>query len=259
VDLPDLTTIDVEYDHDLGWLQGLHGAALDKLEYAYFRSESSDIGDFLGAFESAALSAHIQNTLSTLGFYTSRPWNPNYSALLSFNQLKEVQVQFSCEGGCSSRLGDDIIVSLAWAMPKLEVLQLGRASCATASGITVNGLTGLACGCPHLSRLRIHFRATSLVEVETNTTIPSPSDDGSVSLRGDCVLSVLEVGETPIPEQSGLTVALVLLQNFPRITNVEYTNREWKTVQETIERCRRIGTFVHRTGEAHPPHIEDHK
>jgi len=252
VALPNLTVMDIEYDNDLNWLQGFRGAVLEELESVTFHTESDHIGDFIGAFESVALTTSVQDTLSVFRFYTSRPWNPNYSSLLSFNQLKQVEIDFSCGGGCSSRIDDGTIVSLGRAMPKLEVLQLGGTPCKTPTGITVEGLIGLACLCPHLSELRIHFQATSLVEAATRAAVLIPSNEPVVQ-RKDCVLVDLEVGETPIPARSGLTVALMLLQIFPRMLNVKYKNREWKTVAETVRDFRRFGGFVHQSSKAHLP------
>ena len=248
--LPNLTAIRVECNDDLNWLQGFRGATLEKLEFIVFHTERNDIGDFLEAFERVALTTSIKNTLSGFRFHTSRPWNPNYSSLLSFSQLKELEIHFSCEGGCSSRVDDDIIVSLARAMPKLEVLRLGDIPCNTPTGITVNGLINLACRCPHLLKLRIHFQTTTLVGAATNATAPSPSDKPAV-LRKDSALTYLEVGATPIPARSGTMIAHILLQIFPRILNVEYTNREWKPVAETIKDFRQIGGFIHRSSKMH--------
>ena len=251
VALPNLAMIDVEYD-DLAWLRGFRGATLEKLESVNFRSESGDIGDFLGAFESVALSVSAQNTLSDFAFYTSRSWNPNYSSLLSFNHLKDVEIESSCGDGCSSRVDDDIIASLARAMPKLETLRLGDQPCSAPTGITVNGLISLACGCPRLSRLRVHFQALSLVTAATGPTIPSPSDDEAIPpRREDCALVELEVGETPVSTLSGFTVALVLFRVFPRITNVKYIDWAWQTVQETIEDCRRVDALLHHSSKTH--------
>jgi len=248
VPLPNLTSIDVEYDDDIDWLSGFRGATLEKLDSVIFHSESDRIGDFLGAFESVASTTSSQNTLSNLRFYTSRSWNPNYSSLLSFNQLKEVEILFSCGGGCFSKVDDDIVMSLARAMPKLEILQLGGIPCQIIStGVTVNGLIGLARRCPHLSKLRVHLQATSLVEAATSAGTLFPSDGQPVA--HGCALTDLEVGKTPLPAQSGLGVALVLLQIFPRILNLKYTNPEWKTVAETVKYFRQIATFIHRTGE----------
>ena len=254
VALPSLTTIDIEYGADMNWLQGFRGAGLEKLETITFRTESDHIGDFLGTFESVALTTSVQNALSEFRFYTSRSWNPNYSSLLSFNKLKEVEIEFSCGGGCSSRIDDDTIGNLAQTMPKLEVLRLGKAPCSTRTGITVNGLIGLACRCPRLSELRIHFQATTLVEAATSATTPSPSDK-PVSRWVDCSLAKLEVGRIPIPARSGLAVAHILLQIFPRLLDVGYANPDWKTVAETIKDFRRIGGFVHRSSKPHPTHI----
>jgi len=246
--LPNLTVMDIEYDGDLNWLEGFRGATLGELESIVFHTETNDIGNFLEGFESVALTTPIKNTLSVFKFCTSRPWNPMYSSLLSFHQLKKLVIQFSCEGGCSSRVDDDIIVSLAQAMPKLEVLQLGGAPCKTPTGITVNGFINLACRCPHLSSLCIHFRANTLVEAAASATAQSRSDK-PVSRGEDCALTDLEVGKTPIPAQSGSTVALAILHIFPRILNVKYASREWKTVTKTIKDFVRIGRFVRRSSK----------
>ena len=211
--LPNLTRIDVEYDDDIDWLQGFRGTPLEKLESVSFCSEPDDIGDFLGAFESVVLSA--QNTLSGFRFYTSSSWDPKYSSLLSFKRLKEVDIQFSCEDGCSSRVDDDIVVNLARSMPDLEALQLGDTPCATPTGITVNGFIGLAHLCPHLSKLRIHFQVTSLVEAAAGVTPLSSTNSKPAVQREGCDLTILEVGRIPFPARSGPAVAHILLQISP--------------------------------------------
>ena len=82
-----------------------------------FRSESEQIGDFLGASEKVSLSALV--------FYTSQSCNPNHP--LQFTRLKHLVIEFRrCSRVCSSRVDDDIIINLAWAMPKLEVLEPGK-------------------------------------------------------------------------------------------------------------------------------------
>jgi hypothetical protein len=48
VALPDLTLVDIEYGDSLEWLEGFREATLGKLEVACFRSESKQIGTFLG-------------------------------------------------------------------------------------------------------------------------------------------------------------------------------------------------------------------
>ena len=253
VTLPNLTEIDVRYDNDLSWLQGFRGAVLGELDSAIFRSQSNDIGDFIGAFGSVALTTSAKDTLTEFRFYTSRSWNPNYSALLPFNQLKVVEIEFSCKDGCCSRVDDDIIMSMVRAMPKLEILQLGDAPCKTPTGITINGFIGLARLCPCLSKLRIHFQVATLVEAANSAATLSPSDDELVNWREDCALTDLEVGEIPTLARSGLNLALILLRIFPRIFNIKYTNGGWSTVAETIRDFRRIGVFVQNSGIAHHP------
>jgi len=214
------------------------------LRSVVFNTEANDIGDVLGAFESVARTTSAKNTLSEFRFYTSSSWNPNYSALLSFNQLKTVEIEFSCEGGCSSRVDDEIIVSLAETMPKLEILQLGDPPCKTLTGVTVDGLVGLACRCPRLSELCIHFQAAGLVEAATSGVTLSPSDEPIVRREG-CALTDIEVGATPFPMGSGSTVARILLQIFPHLLNVEYTSWEWETVAKIIKDHGRLSDSVH--------------
>ena len=253
VALPDLTKISIGYRDDLSWVRGFRGAKLERLESVTIISESSPIGDPLGAFERVASTTSVRNTLSRFRFSTSKSWNPNYRALHSFRQLKELVIRFSCDNGCSSRIDDDMITNLAQAMPKLEILRLGEAPCKTVTGITTNGLIGLAHRCPHLSELRIHFQVASLVNAVAVAATRSP---GELPVQGcDCALTDLEVGEIPIPAGLGLSVSLILLQIFPRLLNVRYISQEWKTVAKTIRIFRQIGAFVHRSGKAHPPHL----
>jgi hypothetical protein len=251
VALPNLTGIDVEYDGRLDWLQGFRGAVLGKLNWAYFRSESEKIGDFLEAFKNVALTTSASATLSGLEFHTTRSWNPNYRSLLQFTQLTKLVIGFHCGDVCSSRVNDDIIISLARAMPKLEILELGKEPCKTSTGVTTKGLVALACGCPHLSKLRIHFEAASLVQAATGAGAPLPSGDGTGVRRKDCGLTDLTVGDIPIPEGSALTVAVALLQIFPHLLNIGYSEARWKKVVETIQLLKRIGTFIQETSKAH--------
>jgi hypothetical protein len=247
--LPNLTSIDVEYDDDLEWLQGFRGATLTKLESTTFRCESGQIGDFLGAFGSVVSTTSAQHTLSSFRFYTPSSWDPSYLALLPFKELKELEIEFSCYDGCSSKVDDDIITLLAQAMPKLESLKLGGTPCRTRTGVTVQGLIALASRCIHLSELRIHFLGDSLVEVATIAEDISLTSDETVVRRDDCGLKHLQVGRIPIPPGSAVRIALSLLQIFPRILKVEYVTPEWKEVARTIEDSRRIGIFVGRAGE----------
>jgi hypothetical protein len=255
VALPNLTLIDLEYDDDPEWLQGFRGAVLEKLDWVCFHCESEEIGDFLGAFEDVALTTSTLATLSKFKFYTSRSWNPDYRALLRFTQLKKLVVEFHCNEVCSSRVDDDTIISLARTMPKLEVLRLGGKPCGTPTGVTIKGLIALACGCLRLSKLRVHFEATSLVQGATGAGASSSSGDGTAVRREDCSLRYLDVGDIPIPEESALEVAITLLQIFPRLLNIEYLEEGWGTVVETIKLFKRVGMFVQDTSKAHPPYV----
>jgi hypothetical protein len=249
--LPNLTEIDVDYDDHLDWLQGFRGAVLGKLERVTFRSEFEPIGDFLGVFAKVTLMTPTQNTLSKFGFYTSQSWTPDYYALLPFKHLKELNIEFTCDDGCSSTVDDDVITALAQAMPKLEILRLGGEPCDNPTGATVHGLIVLASYCLDLSELQIHFQGHTLVGAATTlltTHKPENPQEG-------CAWIALDVGKIPLPARSAAEVARMLLQIFPRILNVEYTmgtNREWERVRDHITGFRLTGAFVRRAGKAHP-------
>jgi hypothetical protein len=239
VSLPNLTLFNLEYDH-LDWLQGFRGVVLEKLEWALFHTESEQIGDFLGTFENIALTASTLTVLSRLEFHTSQSWNPNYHSLLRFTQLEHLEIEFHCGGVCSSRVDDDIIISIAQAMPKLQDLQLGGKPCRTSTGVTIKGLITLAYGCPHLSNLCIHFEATNLVQVATGAGELAPSADGTAVRWEDCSLTSLTVGDIPIQEGATLKVTITLLRIFPHLSNIEYSEVEWQEVVATIQLSKQV-------------------
>jgi len=242
VSLPSLTELDVEYHCDRDWLRVFREATLSKLTDVTFRAECDQIGDFLGAFEIAFASS--ASTLSQFTFYTSCSWGPSYHSLLSFKQLKDLVIEFSCQDGCSSNLDDEIITTLAQAMPKLETLQLGQKPCETPGNVTVRGLIALARHCPCLFTLCIHFRTDSFVAIASEViTVPSSGPP-----LVNCDLAKLEVGEIPISERHGLPVFLTLLCIFPRLLLIDYVDEGWKWVADNIILSKRIGSFIHRSG-----------
>ena len=131
VTLPNISLISLEYDDHLDWLQNFRGAILGRLEKVFFSSESEQIGDLLGKFKTVALTTSAPTTLLTFIFETSQSWDPDYRSLLPLTQLKNLDIEFSCFDHCSSRVDDHIIIDLAQAMPKLEILRLGDAPCET--------------------------------------------------------------------------------------------------------------------------------
>ena len=252
VTLLNLTGIYVEYDDHLDWLEAFRGASLEKLESVSFHSKSAQIGDFLGAFESVALTASLQDTLLRFCSHTARSGNPNYRSLLSFKQLRELTVCFACDGDCSS-VDDEVVTSLAQAMPKLEVLQLGGIPCETGSGVTVHGLITLASHCLHLSTLMIHFQADSFASAVTSAGARFPSINEPPVPREECALTVLEVGRIPFAVQDTATIAMLLLEIFPHILELKYTSqRKWQQVAENIRNFKRIGPFVRCASKARP-------
>ena len=253
LELPDLDMVRIEWDSGCDWLQGFCGATIGKLKIISFRPVpgSTQIGGFLEKFQAVALATSLQNTLSEFKFRTSQSWNPSYSSLLIFTQMRVLEIEFSCRNpGCSSTVDDNIVTSLARAMPKLEILRLGKAPCSALTGVTLTGLVALACHCSHLSELRIHMQAGGLGEATADTEQPRLSENAVVIPRVDCALTVLQVGEAPIPQEAVPAVALTLLQVFPRIANVEHVDPRWESVVEMIKLFRRIGGRIYHASKA---------
>ena len=258
VALPDLESICVVWDSRRDWLQGFRGATIGKLKTIVLRptSRSAQIRDFLEEFQNVVLTTSAQTSLSEFSFHTSQSWTPSYSSLLGFKQMTKLEIEFSCRDGCSSTVDDDIINSLAQAMPKLEILRLGGTPCSALTGVTLNGLVALACHCVQLSELRVHLQAGKLAEAATSTEPPYPSENATIIPRTGCALTNLQVGDVPIRRRITSAVALTLLQVFPRILNVEYVDPRWENVAETIKLFKRIGDHVDHTSKARLLHLK---
>ena len=243
--LPSLTKLIVRYDHDDDRLEMFHGATLGKLETVVFIFESKQIGDFLGTFERVALATSTQNTLSLFRLLTSRSWNPTFSSLLSFTQMRDLYIGFNCVGGCSSTVDDGIIINLARAMPKLEALMLGNRPCRRIpTGVTAKGLVALAHHCPNLSILRVHIKAASITTPPTTIGI-TPNVEPS-TLRRDCTLTHLDVHAGAVGADSRPYPG----SHFPRIQRIFATHEGWQKVEEAINFSRRT---VDHSGEQHSP------
>jgi hypothetical protein len=257
--LPNLTKIHVKYDHNRNWLQGFRGATFGKLNSVTFDAESpsAQVDDFLEEFQSSTLTTSTRHTLSEFHLRTWRSWSPNYSSLLGFKQLTKLEIRFSCRNSCSSRADDDVIIDLAQAMPKLEVLELGGAPCGTPTGVTFKGLIALACRCPQLSELCIHFRVDSLIEATTSGEPASPSEHAAATPQTNCALTQLYVGKICIPEGSASAVALILFQVFPHILSITYSydNQEWGGVRELFKVFKKLGDGNGYTSETHLSHL----
>lgn len=247
VSLPNLTDLDIEYYHDHYWLRAFQAAKFSRLAGVTFRVECNRIGNLLETFESTALATSAFSTISYFAIYASCPWNPSYHSLLAFRQLAELVLEFSCHNGCSSRIDDDTVISLAQSMPKLEVLQIGKTPCQAPGNVTIRGLIALAYHCPGLSTLRIHFQTDSLiVEVANEAGRPLPE---SYIPRHVCALTTLEVGEIPIQPQNAFFVLFPLLRIFPHLRDIEYVDENWKWIAEIVGLCRQTDSLVHRTGK----------
>ena len=251
VSLPNLTTLDIRYHHDHSWLGGFHGTTFSKLTEVSFHAESQQVGAFLEAFESFALATSASTVLSRFKLHTSLAWSPNYYSLLAFKQLKELLLEFSCHVGCSSFIEDETLVALAQAMPKLEILQLGKTPCQAPSSVSIHGLIALAHHCLNLSKLCVHFQTDSMILALAGGAGQTPQ--GSYLPQEDCALTSLNAGAIPMPQQYMFPVSMALLRIFPRLHNIEYVDEGWKWVADAIKVSKQIDSFVHHSGKMHQP------
>ena len=67
-----------------------------------------------------------------------------------------------------------------------------------------------------------------------------PPNIESTASQTDCALTDLEVGETPMPEGSELTIARTLLRIFPRISVSWFSDEGWEQVDDAINRLKRV-------------------
>ena len=166
------------------------------------------------------MATSLLTTLTTFKFYCSRPWSPNYSPLHTFKQLANLAIETPCHNDYSSAIDDETVTNLARALPKLNTLQLGSGPCGAVAGVTIEGLVGLACHCADLCTLRVHIQVNSLVQAGAEVAELRPG--GETTLQTECSLTTLEVGSTPTPEGSDLTITLALFRIFPHIRTVKH-------------------------------------
>ena len=244
--LPNLTHLRLQSEDGGEELQLLSKATFGKLECVHFNIGSKPIDDLLETFKGVALASSIQDTLLEIGLSTYSSWNPNYSSLLPFTRLTDLDIIFTCDGACPG-VDDGIVIDLSQAMPKLQYLGLGEAPCHPfAGGVTAKGLAALAHNCPNLSSLRVHFQVASLTDPPIGLEIAR--DAGYSSSWTGCALTELSVGDMPVPEGSASIVALTLLRIFPQIHTIKFLDRigevsAWGEVEDMIRRSKEIVDF----------------
>ena len=255
VSLPALVSLDIEYHHDHAWLERFRGVTFSKLTEVTFHAKCQQVGAFLEAFEQLALATSASAGLSCFSFHTFLAWNPSYYSLLAFKQLKELNLEFSCHGGCSSSIDDEILVTLAQAMPKLKILQLGKAPCQVPGGVTIHGLIALSHHCRDISKLRVHFRTNNLIEaLNVASGAPQSPQESCLPWEG-CALTSLEVGAIPLLDRQRHSVMFALLRIFPRLHGIVYIGEQWKWVADMVALSRGINSAVQHSGKMHQPHL----
>ena len=217
--LLDLIKLTITCDNEDDWPRLFHEATFGKSESVTFYPRSKQIGDFLGAFERAALSSSLQNMLSKFRHSTPYPWNPGCSSLVPFTQMVDLDIKSSYNDGCSSRVDDDIVINLLRAMLKLKILGLDDDPCHQfTTGVTAKGFVASVLRCPDLYVLRMQFQMDSFNAPPTSPEMTP--DAGSAASWADCALTEFAAEERPMPEGSAVTIGLTLLRIFPRIDSI---------------------------------------
>ena len=119
------------------------------------------------------------------------------SKFLPFTSLVNMFIGEGCQiedSNCTSRFTDEDVESLAIAMPKLEVLTLGRRPCnANTCPTTVLSFLFLSIHCTKLKQLSIHFRTSNMpAEIMSMVDYASSHD---LFQRPKCPLDTLVMGD----------------------------------------------------------------
>jgi len=87
------------------------------------------------------------------------------SSFITFQNLATLRVQAHCPRaeGCMFRLTDDDMENLATALPRLEILELGRPCSYNSCNNTVASLLSISIHCLDLTVLETHFNARTIV------------------------------------------------------------------------------------------------
>jgi len=175
----------------------------------------------------------LKATLTHLRFREWAPVDPAFISLLSlFQNLAILFVQSNCAGpvGCAFSLTNQDLAQLSAALPRLEVLELGRPCPTNTSLTTVPCLLALSVHCKSLSSLCIHLNTTDLIgDIQSLSEDPGLRDLGSLPTR--CRLVTFKAGRLPFPhltsDEDITTIAAGLVGIFPSLINVSFFGSGW--------------------------------
>ena len=255
---PSLRLLNVECNGDHAWLKLLPAIGSPVLTSIFVECLGLDVAQFMNAFKLITAECHMQERLQEFRIQSQDEFKISpeiISCASSFKNLTSFKVLSECSRVCQTfDLTDSHIDLLTKAMPRLESLAIGGEPCGIPSQITFKSLYTISRLCPRLTSLRIHFNPMLFV---SNVDSDSGSRDVDLGLPDHptplpdlCSVTVIEVGNTPLPSEDNTSyiMALGLLGVFPKLEKIQYDDAEWEEVDELIGVCRRMGRFVFLKG-----------
>jgi hypothetical protein len=177
---------------------------------------------------------NVGETLKHLGCFMNTIVDSTFlSSILEFQNLVSLCVESICPnpGDCTFRLTDDNVESLAAALPRLEMLELGRPCHLNSCNTTVASLLSISNHCPALTGLEIHFKTLTIVDDIRRLL------GGRTSDQPKCRVHELSVGDLPL-EVGGEdidTVAMGLKAIFPCLMDFPDSEGQWDEVKSKLE------------------------
>ena len=194
--------------------------------------------------------SRVLTSLTDLTFVDSVPVDATFiSPLHLFPNLVVLRVTRDCyeEPRCSFSLTNQDVAKLSAALPRLEVLDLGRPCAGDTTPTTISCFLAPSIHCKSLRVLSIHFNVTKLVD-DVRSLSKDPDFRGLRSLPTRCTLESFSVGILPfpggIPDEEITTIAKVLIGIFPSLLYIECNGlADWEPLSDKIEELQ--ATHLH--------------
>jgi len=171
---------------------------------------------------------------------------PFASLIQTFRNLANLNIDRSCyprggEGQCIFKLNNDHVTELAVALPRLELLVLGRPCFDNTCTTTVACLLSISVYCVKLRSLEIHFNTANIVD-----DLKGISNDlrfQELRSRPRCKLSRLDVYRIPLAlnEPGFETVVNGMIDIFPSLGYCAEVVRGsgWRELSERLRKVQR--------------------
>lgn len=172
------------------------------------------------------------------------------SPLFLFPNLTVLDAKSACGKGlpCSFSLTNQDVTQLSIALPRLEVLELGRPCAANTTLTTISCLQTLSTHCKSLQDLSIHFNTTNLVG-DVRSLSADPDFYNFRSLPTKCPLRFFNIWVLPfpreLPDEEITSIAKAFINIFPSLLRiVSYAHFEWNSLSLRISQLQETSVPV---------------